>query len=145
MFHLYNSKLCLCILKRSGRTKYDDINGPPDHLCCHKWLVPPDSLCYNRCIKLIFFSAKFRRRLQIRVSNIRNLFYISFSITDSQTQGILAKNIRLRVNKMASKYVAMEMKTVIVSALVCTVATYHATELYILLLQRTDIATYIYV
>ena len=23
--------------KWSGQTKYDDINGPPDHLCCHKW------------------------------------------------------------------------------------------------------------
>ena len=31
------SGLFMSMHKRSGRTKYDDISGSPDYLCCHKW------------------------------------------------------------------------------------------------------------
>ena len=27
----------MSMCKWSGRAKYDDINGPPDHLCYHRW------------------------------------------------------------------------------------------------------------
>ena len=32
MFYVFMS-----MYKWSGQTKYQNINGPPDHLCCHKW------------------------------------------------------------------------------------------------------------
>ena len=73
--------------KLSGRTKYDDINGPLNHLCCHEW-----------SLRTIYAMTANSKSTHSYGNKSYTYLIIRSYLTDTLVHGVAANTIVLRIN-----------------------------------------------